>query len=207
MKVYCVVNKTKEILNIPRDAYVIGVDRGSVIALQYGVHLSLAIGDFDSVDDKELEFIKSYSDSIEIFSPQKDKTDTELAIERAKEFADEVIIYGGIEGKRIEHFVSNLCLFSKYDNLYMINNNSKIFTINKDTHISKDGYKYISIFSLEPLNVTLEGFKYPLKDYHLSTKVSLGVSNEILYDLGVVKTTGKLLVIQTNDDKIGNWLV
>lgn len=200
MKVYVVVNKTPKILEIPKDAYVIGVDRGCIFALQYGVKLDLAIGDFDSVTESELEFIKENSKKVMTFNKRKDETDTLLAIQKSFELTDEVFLLGGIKGRRIEHFLAIVLLFKKYPTLTLLNEDSRIFCINKDQQVFKDEYKYISFFAMENSTITFSGFKYDLTDYEYKPYDVLGVSNETIHEAAYVKTTGAILVIQTKDD-------
>ena len=50
--------------------------------------------------------------------------------------------------------------------------------------------------------ITLEGFKYPLKDYefNIKTTLSLGVSNEIIEDEATVSLkSGRLIMIESRD--------
>ena len=54
-----------------RSSFVIGVDYGALTAVNQGLHLNLAIGDFDSVTDLEFEVIKQASSEIIKLSPQK----------------------------------------------------------------------------------------------------------------------------------------
>lgn len=205
MKVYVVVSKTKEILDIPNDAYVIGVDRGSIFALQYGVKLDLAIGDFDSVTENEFEFIKDNTKKIMQFNKSKDQTDTLLALQKAFELSDDVYLLGGIKGRRIEHFIAIVLLFKKYPTLTIKNEDSRIFCLSKDGQVYKDDYKYISFFAMEDTVITFSGFRYDLKNHDLKPYDILGVSNETVHEAAYVKTTGQLLVIQTRDDNENNW--
>ena len=205
MKVYVVVNKTPEILEIPKDAYVIGVDRGSIFALQYGVKLDLAIGDFDSVTESEFKFIEENSKEVLTFNKKKDQTDTLLALQKSFEVTDEVFLLGGIKGKRIEHFLAIVLLFKKYPTLTLLNEDSRIFCISEDKQVFKDDYKYISFFAMEECVISLSGFKFDLKDYNYKPYDILGVSNETIHEAAYVKTTGQILVIQTKDDNDYSW--
>ena len=53
----------------------IGVDRGSLFLIEQGICPDLAVGDFDSVSEKELALIYSHSKEVLQAQPAKDYTD------------------------------------------------------------------------------------------------------------------------------------
>ena len=164
--------------------YVIGVDEGAYIALQNGINLDVAIGDFDSVDAKRLAYIKSKTQVIEL-SPMKNDTDTGAALKLCKD-ATKIIILGGIQGKRIEHFIANLLLMELNPKIEMLDNNSHMYIMDSSFSIRKTDYKFISFFALTNTILTLEGFQYPLTNYNLKNTDPLTISNEIIADRGIV---------------------
>lgn len=180
------------------DYYVIGVDKGALLLIRNNIKCDEAIGDFDSVCQVDLELIKKNT-KVTVLNMEKDDTDTFVSIKRAYEISDDVTILGGIEGRRIEHFIANLNLLSKYDNLKLIDDNSYIFKLNTSTNLKKDEYKYISFFALEDSIISLEGFKYNLCNYNLKVFDSLCVSNEI-QNLAKISLNGKILVIKSKND-------
>ncbi|MDE6947078.1 MAG: thiamine diphosphokinase [Anaeroplasmataceae bacterium] len=180
--------------------YVIGVDEGAYIALQNGINLDVAIGDFDSVDAKRLAYIKSKTQVIEL-SPMKNDTDTGAALKLCKD-ATKIIILGGIQGKRIEHFIANLLLMELNPKIEMLDNNSHMYIMDSSFSIRKTDYKFISFFALTNTILTLEGFQYPLTNYNLKNTDPLTISNEIIADRGIVTIKdGRILVIQSKEDK------
>lgn len=181
--------------------FLIGVDRGAYNAYLHNVYVDLAIGDFDSINDNELNLISKHSNIIKL-NPIKDLTDTAEALEYAYKMSDDVVMLGGIEGKRIEHFIANICLLEKYPKLKMINENSLIYTIDK-SHTLDTTYKFASFFAIKDVkNLCLSGFKYELNNYHLALYDSLCISNEIISEKNIVSfDSGIVLVILTNDDK------
>ncbi len=92
----------------------IGVDRGTLRLLSMGITPLVAIGDFDSLSASELTQVKSSVSDIRQAIPEKDETDTELAITVAlKEYQyDRLDIYGATGG-RLDHFLANLWLVLK----------------------------------------------------------------------------------------------
>ncbi len=181
----------------------IGVDKGCINAINNNLVLDYAVGDFDSITCEELKVVKENSKEIKILNPIKDETDTFEAINKALTISNDITIFGGISGNRIEHFLSNLTLFKLNSNLKIIDNNSYVFLKDKDFTINKneyEKYKYISFFSLSnDLLITLSGFKYNLNNYNLKINDPLCVSNEII-ESPIVKINKKVLIILTKKD-------
>ena len=111
---------------------------------------------------------------------------------------DDIEVYGCISG-RIDHFLANLNLISKY-NFSMRDDNHIIYLLSKGKHLINNYKKYVSFFAFEDVyGFTLRGFKFNLDSYYLSTNDSLCVSNE---GSGQIEfTKGKLLVIMSDDRK------
>ncbi len=183
------------------DSLVIGVDRGAYNAISFGIKPDISIGDFDSVNDEEFKEIAKNSKSVIKLNPIKDKTDTEEAINLVKGY-DEIVILGGIQGKRIEHFYANLMLLLKYPNVKIKDDRSLIEVKDKSFIPNKD-YKFISLFSIdEEAIISISGMKYNLENYHLKKiDATLGCSNEIINNPIVNIHSGRLLVISSKDDE------
>ena len=58
----------------------VGVDRGSLFLLENKLPLDIAVGDFDSVSQDELRGIQHEAGVFIKANPEKDDTDTELAL-------------------------------------------------------------------------------------------------------------------------------
>ncbi len=183
------------------NSYVIGVDKGALYCLNNDIKMDLAVGDFDSIKEDELEAIKKITKIVKL-NPIKDDTDTEHALNIVKNY-DEIVILGGIKGNRIEHFISMLIYLKKYPNLVIKDDNSIIFRADKDIILKKDNYKFISLFSFDNNTIiSLYGFKYNLNNYNLKENDPLGVSNEIVLDEAKIKLNGKIIIVKTKDDNI-----
>lgn len=181
------------------DSFVVGADRGALLAVLNGISLDISIGDFDSVNQEEFELIKKNSKKVIKLSPIKDKSDTSEAVDLCKGYSD-ILILGGIKGKRIEHFYSNLLTLYNNPNLRMKDDNSLIETKAK-SFIPNTSYKYISLFSIDDESIiTLKGMKYNLKAYTLKRNDPLGLSNEIIKDPQIEILKGRLLVIYSVSD-------
>ena len=183
-----------------KDSYVIGVDKGALYLYQNNIKMDLAVGDFDSISKNDLELIEKETKVIKL-NPIKDDSDTEHAINLVKNY-DEILILGGIQGKRIEHFYALLLYLQISKNIILKDNNSLIYYRENDFKIAKNEYKFISFFSLDDNTyISLNGFKYNLDNYNLKRLDPLCLSNEKKEDIVEIKLKGKILVIETKDDE------
>jgi thiamine pyrophosphokinase len=187
-----------------------GVDRGVFYLLKQGVKPSIAFGDFDSVSPEELAFIETHVSELRRFKPEKDETDMELALNWALGQKPERIQVFGATGGRLDHLFANVQLL--IDPL-LKENNADIILIDSHNQLSVRGpgtytiqkntkEKYISFVpvTLTITNLTLEGFKYPLKNRHISIGSTLCISNELIDDYGTFSfSEGILLVIRSHD--------
>ncbi len=183
-----------------QNRYVIGVDEGAYVAIRNNVKLDVAIGDFDSIDPEKLAYIKGKTKVIQL-PQEKNETDTMAALKLCKD-ATRIIILGGIQGKRIEHFIANLILMENYPKVEMLDNNSHMYIMDSSFSIKKNDYKFISFFALRETRLTLEGFSYPLNNYILKNNDPLTISNELTSPMGIVTIKdGRVLVIQSKEDR------
>ena len=182
------------------NSYVIGVDKGAIFLYQHNVKMNLAVGDFDSISNEELDIIRASTKVIKL-NPIKDDSDTEHAIKLVKDY-DEILILGAIQGRRVEHFYSILLYLELNKNIVLKDNNSLIYYRENSFKVAKNDYKFISFFSLDDnTTITLNGFKYNLNKYNLKRLDPLCLSNEKQADEVNVELEGKLLVIETKDDE------
>ena len=192
----------KRCTTIPTAENYIGVDKGALTLARNGKRMLLAIGDFDSVEERDLSSIKDYSDTFIQLNPIKDDTDSEAAVMYAiQKGYQKIHLYGGLGG-RLDHAMINLRLVSRFpETVYLHDQNNFIYSLAEGVHsIDKRDYTYISFFTEDEATISLEGFKYPLDKQQLTNKDTYTTSNEILEDRGIVTVhAGKVTVIQSKD--------
>lgn len=179
--------------SIDRSIPYIAVDGGYDHLLTLGITPSFVIGDFDSARS-----LHPTCQSI-VLPTKKDITDTEAAIQLAKcQGYQEISLYG-VCGQRLDHFIAVLRLLSKYQDLSITiyDDLNKLFLVDGKMSIKKEDYFYLSFFSIEPTLISIEGVAYPLKDYVLTYKDALCVSNEILDDEAIVSVDHPTLCVQS----------
>ncbi|MEQ2526442.1 thiamine diphosphokinase [Bacillaceae bacterium CLA-AA-H227] len=195
---------------LENDVLWVGVDRGVFTLLSYGIEPQMAFGDFDSVNDEEMQFIHTKVKSLRIYKSEKDEPDMELALTWAIEQKPERIRLFGATGGRLDHFLANVQLLLRSLNeewsssIEIIDQQNLLYAVRPGTHQIKrdEKKKYISFLPIAGAveNLTLTGFKYPLKDRHIPATSTLCISNELIDDCGTFSfTEGILLVIRSKD--------
>lgn len=157
-----------------KDEKWIGVDRGALRLLKWGIKPVLAIGDFDSVTGDELQGLEGKITRIKTYPPEKDYTDTQLGVKFAiQEQTDEIEIFGATGG-RLDHLLANLFLplqseFKPYLTRIKIIDCQNVvsYYLPGDYTISRLPHKkYLAFVNLTPVRgLTLKDEKYPLQNW------------------------------------------
>lgn len=192
--------------NVLKPYYVIGVDAGATWLLENDERIDVAVGDFDTIGKQGVSALIKANVELVHALPEKDETDTELAVSLAiQKNTKRILIYGGI-GTRFDHSLANIHLLWKCHQekipCEIIDPWNRIQLIDQPAIIYKD-HTFISLipFTQVVRGVTLSGFKYPLNNATLEWGSSLGVSNELVLETGTIELSdGVLLVIMSNDD-------
>lgn len=167
------------------------------------------MGDFDSVNIEILQFYQNNSRIIFYqYNPEKDNTDTDIALKLAIQLNSSSITIMGALGKRMDHALANIHILRDALEVgipcKILDAHNKIYLVKDSiTLVKNKAYgKYISLIPLTNTvdGLTLKGLKYPLNNASLSIGSSLGVSNEIVDDLATIKLKeGILIVIESRD--------
>lgn len=157
------------------------------------------VGDLDSVDESLLS--KYESAIIERYPRDKDKTDLEIALERALSLKPSEIIFIGMFGGRVDHQFGNILLLTTIKNVKLRIEDRDIsgFVLNDKSKIE---IKRSLGFSLIPLTskvtgVCVSGAKWNLFNHTLTLGAPTALCNEFIEDEVTVSIeSGALLVIQ-----------
>ncbi|WP_456275538.1 thiamine diphosphokinase [Bacillus sp. AK128] len=193
-----------------RDSVVwVGVDRGLYYLLKQGIVPEMGIGDFDSVTEDELLWMRERCVKFSISPAEKNQTDIELAIDWALAKNPKRIRLLGATGGRLDHSLATIQLLTKglaNQVLFEIIDQQNILTLlNPGTYeIHQDPcYSYISFL---PFSSNVQGihlsrdFKYPLTDCDISWGTSLCVSNELIKETGTFSFTyGIVIMVKSKD--------
>ena len=188
--------------------YIIASDRGLEALDKYNIIPNYIIGDFDSIDKKILDkYVNNKNIAIKELNPEKDYTDTHMALKLAIELKSTSITIVGAIGTRLDHTIANVHILKEtLDNniqCKIVDSRNEIQLINNRTILKlNDNYKYISLipFTTEVKGVTLKGFKYNLEEADLEIGHSIGVSNEQIEEYAEIDLKeGILILIKSKD--------
>jgi len=180
---------------IEKDDYIIAADGGYTHVQALGISPSCLLGDFDSLGytpDKAL-----------VYPVKKDDTDAMLAVRRGLELGyREFVLYGALDGPRLDHTVANLQLLSflaSHRARGWLVGNSSVATLTENGVLDfpETCQGYFSLFAMGgPARVTVTGAEYPLTDHTLTPDFPLGVSNRFTGSpVTVTAREGRLLAV------------
>ena len=181
---------------ITQDDLVIAADGGLRHIQSLGATPGVILGDFDS-----LGYIPADS---KVFPCEKDDTDAMLAVRCGLEAGyREFIIYGGLEGPRLEHTVANfqtlLFLAQQGAQGYLIGENQIVAVLAPGEMIfPQTAIGYFSAFCLgeDATGVCIDGLQYPMDHGTLAAGFPLGVSNRFVgSEASISLQSGYLLLI------------
>lgn len=185
---------------------VVAADGGARHAATLGRTLDLWVGDGDSIDPAELARLEDAGVPVRRSRPDKDETDTELAILAAVEAgAHRLTILGALGGARLDHALANVWLLAHPAvagrDVRLLDTAARVRLVGPGQ--ADLGGRVGDLVSLVPFDgratgLTTSGLRYPLRDGTLETGPSRGVSNvRESSTASVVVGTGRLLVIET----------
>lgn len=184
----------------------VAVDGGVRFFLRRQIRPDIIIGDFDSAP----RLSEKYLSGLEVirFSPRKDKTDSQLAIEMAiVRGADEIEICGALGRTEIDHTLENIFL------LHLIKQASKlkrrlirgrilsplsevILLENEEAVITGRKGDYLSILPLsDGVKVRFAGLVYPAPKSSLKFGDSLSLRNQFAESKAAIAVKGTTLVV------------
>ena len=162
-------------------------DGGGNHTYNLGIIPKLILGDLDSISKEAIYYYENIKVKFEKFPASKDFTDGELILEKITSNYDEVLILGGLGG-RTDHFLTNLNLLERYQNIIYEDENEKIFWVKKNMKIEDKKGNTISFIPLTLIEaLTLEGFSYDLNKVDIPRSSSICMSNIINNDNVLIK--------------------
>ncbi|HGD3652124.1 TPA: thiamine diphosphokinase [Streptococcus agalactiae] len=188
--------------------YFVGIDRGSLFLLKNGLSLDMAVGDFDSITEDELLYIKHYCSNIVSASAEKNDTDTELALKTIfKEFPEAQVTVFGAFGDRIDHMMSNIFLPSDTDlepfmSQIRLKDEQNIVTYlpSGKNQVSRiEGMSYVSFMPESESTLQISGAKYELNKSNYFKKKMYSSNEFMTSPIEVELKDGYLIIIYSKD--------
>ncbi|NLW11289.1 MAG: thiamine diphosphokinase, partial [Clostridiaceae bacterium] len=196
----------------------------------FGILPDLLTGDLDSIRGEDRSWIEQSQVPVNQYSPEKDFTDSELAVESAFKLLETDLCEKGLHrpanraiticllaatGDRPDHVLGNQLMAgrlarSQYD--VMLSDGRNWFYLMEgpasrtyDTSAYPEDFT-VSVVSLseQVRGITYRGLKYPLDNYNLNFGSQRGISNSLEYDSAsqfeIRIVSGTLMVIITKAD-------
>ena len=192
---------------------VVAADGGARHAATLGVAVDLWVGDGDSLGEPDLAALEAAGIPLERSRPDKDESDTELAIVAAIRLgASGIVVVGALGGPRIDHALANIGLLAlpELDGrpATIVDVAARIGLIRAPGADGGPVGRRLAgragdLVSLLPLGlgvegVTTDGLTYALRDEPLMTGQSRGLSNiRISSEARVTVRSGFLLVVES----------
>ncbi|WP_374713273.1 thiamine diphosphokinase [Symbiobacterium terraclitae] len=190
---------------VGRPDLVICADAGLRHARALGLRPDLLLGDFDSLPSELLQEARAEGVPILQVPVEKDKTDSEIALEEAvRRGAGEVILVGA-SGTRLDHTLANVHLLPASPVPVTMTDGRSIARIlrgGESLTVPHETGAFLSLVPLTPTasGVTVRGVHWPLHGATLRWGETLGISNRIVdREAHVSVEEGCLLVVQAWD--------
>ncbi len=191
--------------HLPEEAIVIGVDSGVAHAIGLGLHVDVAVGDFDSLPADILASVVETGARVERHPVAKDATDLELGLLAAlRSGAARVVVVGG-HGGRLDHLLANTLLLAspRFAGLVVeaLMGPAWVAVARPGGVTAVAGHPGDTV-SLLPVGgaakgVVTTGLAYPLTDEELPAGTTRGISNELTCSRATVGLRcGTLLVVR-----------
>ena len=180
--------------------FIIACDKGYGYAQQAGLRPDLLVGDFDSYTGSIDPTL-----TIQRYRPEKDDTDTMIAMRYAVEQGySEIVLFCALGG-RLDHLYGNLqaAAFATAKGCRVeINDQNTTFYFLQNGTIClprREGFS-LSIFSFTDrcYDVCIRGAKYPLDHATLTNTFPIGVSNEWVNEVEISAGQGILMIVLSN---------
>jgi thiamine pyrophosphokinase len=190
-------------VEIPPDARIVVADGGARLALQLGLTVDVAVGDFDSIAASDLETLERAGVRVVRHERAKDATDLELALALALELGPGRILVVGSGSGRADHTFGQLQLLASdaYRDVEIDARlgSAVIHVVRGERALTGTPGELISLFAVHgpAEGVATEGLVYPLHGETLAPGSSRGVSNEFAAaDARIELERGVLLAVR-----------
>lgn len=187
-----------------------GIDRGTLRLLQAGITPIFSVGDYDSLTEAEYAQVANSVPAHVRYAPEKDYTDTQLALAKALAMPEVTAIHlYGATGGRLDHALANLYLPLTPDltaattklTVLDCDNRIEYLTAGRAVYQPRAGYRYFGVVCLTPVTgLTIQGAKYPLTNWSSTVPFSWA-SNEFVLGtpIRIAVQTGTLALIYSRD--------
>ncbi len=187
---------------------VICADAGYAAAMDNNIEPDIIVGDFDSFG------CVPQGKNVIVHPPEKDDTDSMLAVKTGLEKGYKTFILYGMLGGRLDHTFANIQLLS-----FLCEHGARGLLVGGQYHVTaiknscinfkKENEGMISVFSLSNLSsgIDIKGLKYQVSHFSLSSSNPMGVSNEFLQTESFIRVTDGTIAVMWEGDAFLNDIV
>lgn len=184
-------------------ALLVAADGGLDHARAAGLEPAVLVGDLDSISAGGLAWASEHAE-VTRHPPDKDVTDTELALQHAAGLAPERIVLLAGAGDRLDHAiaalgalgapalagVAQLAAWWGEDELRVVHGPGQTLL----AHAAGTTFSVLAMHG-PCVGVTLDGARWPLRDHDLAPMVGLGVSNQVATSPASAAVTAGVLTV------------
>ncbi len=191
------------VVNLPRGAVVIAADGALDHALDAGLEPAGLVGDLDSISVAGLEWARQHA-TIQRHDPDKEHTDTELALTVAADLHPERLILLGA-GDRLDHTLAAIGALgqARLTSIPLIDawwGSQRIRVLHGpgQTTLDLPAGTTLSLLAMHGpcTGVTISGVRWPLEQAELEPLVGVGISNVATDELVTIRvSTGVLTIV------------
>lgn len=163
---------------------VLAADSGYEHMRRMGVRPHLLVGDLDSISPDALrEARDDPATRIETFPPEKDQTDTEIALRLAVTRGAGIVLVVGAFGLRLDHALANVLLLAspalRETDVRLLDPRQEVRLVRGRVRLRTTPGELVSLLPVggDATGVTTTGLAYALDGATLGTGPALGVSN------------------------------
>ena len=159
------------------------------------------VGDMDSIVEEDLIFMFEKKVEVYKFPPEKDYTDTYLALKLMEDKGFKEVVVWGATGGRLDHTIANIMAAAFYVKgsmeIAFEEPGLTIDIIRREKELKGERGDVVSIFPIggEVKGVSLTGFKYPLSNAVLSSDSPIGISNVLQENRGIISVENGVLAV------------
>lgn len=183
--------------------FIIAADSGLDQARRHGIEPNLVIGDMDSVEQDSLA---AFGGEIEKHSPDKNKTDLSLALDRALEMGASTIEVLGGGGGRFDHLMANCVVLAsprlEEISIRWFQNASVTTVVHNSVELDPSHGVIVTLLAMggDASGVSISGVRWPLESVTLPFGSSWGVSNQLTGATASVSVaSGTVIAIQVTN--------
>lgn len=183
---------------------VIAADGGALKAESLGLFPALVVGDADSLAPEQVERLRHAGAEVIVHPAAKDESDTELAVREAlRRGATQLVIVGGLGGRRFEHSLANVLLLASARlrgiDACLADGASTVRVLVGRERLKLDGQPgdFVSLLPLSEraAGVHTTGLAFALDDAVLEQGPARGLSNEMTSTSASVSLAGGTLAV------------